>query len=294
MSRPVSEFSPDSIQFQANPAPLSEVQASAWYQQLDNWRKHSKDPGWKQWLTRQQKEELLHFCQSLMQAPNHLEALQDNLRQLRMQMTAMNPSEGLLKLITNWQKQAESLALGNLSAYQKSKQERDELRPQLAEEHWTLDFLWHSEQLEAYLAREAQQRFPAQPSLTTPVCPQLPSEGVALTQRGDKNYLPPDDLPLSIYQRSAKTWLKRAMRYLQLAKQDEFKRPELLKKCFKSLYACLELSPDQPHALLLLGWLHACCQNPTGALRCLERIRQSSPPEEAIFLIRFLQNRPLL
>lgn len=288
----MSEFSPDTIQFQKAASTPSPVLNNARLSQLEQWLAQSSSETHKNWLEQHIHLEKLNSYRSFL-TPTSLPELQDKLRTLREHISPQD--EPLSALIHYWLKQAEALSLRNVSAYEKVLAERPVVQNQLSAGGYVFSFIAQAQAIDDFLTRLAQEFFPRHVSTSTPLdvprhaYPQNSTEIPLL-----ENPRLPNGLPLSIYQRSSKSWLRRAMRYLQLAQQSQFKQTHLLQKCVKSLYACLTLDPHNTQAILLLGWLEACAGYPAQAMKYLEQLRQEPHEPEMIFLIRFLQNRPLL
>lgn len=288
----MSEFSPDTIQFQKATSLPSPVLNNSRLSQLEQWLAQLPSEAHKKSLEQHiYLEKLDSYCSFL--TPTSLPELQDKLRALREHLSSQD--ESLLALVHYWLKQSEALSLRNVSAYEKVLAERPALQSQLSARGYTFSFIVQAQKVDDFLARLAQQFFPRHVSPSTPLDiarPSYPTHSIAIPLSNAPRL--PNGLPLSIYRRSAKSWLRRAMRYLQLAQQSQFKQNHFLHKCVKSLYACLTLDPRNTQAVLLLGWLEACAGYPTEAMKYLEQLRRGPHEPEMIFLIRFLQNRPLL
>lgn len=292
----MSEFSPDTIQFKASPPP-SNFQSSPQstpYQELSHWLSNTQHPVWQQWLKAQMQEEALTALSAPFSLPLHLNTLQDQLRILHSQMTSTLAQTDILRqLLYNWQKQTEALTLGNKAAYAKAYEERQGLSQELAETEWPSSFLSHCHQIEHFLVQEAHTGFKFEAPLLGNEEFKPPKRSMRLKAQRSGFSLP-SGLQTSIFQRTPSTWLRRSTRYLQMAWKEGFNDKKTLRKLLKSLYAALEQEPDYSPALLLLGWIFACMDESAAAMACLERLRQQKSHPEIIFLIKFLQNRPLI
>lgn len=289
----MSEFSPDAIQFKKTTAtPESPAPQNPRLQQLEAWLQTAPEGLHQRWITQRIQQEKHKDYAAQLHPLSSLSQLQEQLRTLRLQVPAQE--EPLLALINHWLKQTEALHLKNISAYEKTLSERPLLQQALTAFELSPCFITRAQQVDAFLATRAARQFPRQVSPPSPLPQQnlAPPEGSILLKPDHPELS--NGLPLRIYQRSAKAWLRRAMRYFQLAQRADFSQPDPINKCVKSLFACLTLEPKNRKALLLLGWLEACANQPQQAFAYLERLRQGEHEPEMIFLIRFLQNRPLL
>lgn len=297
------EFSPDTIQFEASadaPTVPQEIRVlqSVLYEALNDWLSRAQDPIWQQWLHLQIQEEALRCFLRTVQLPLDLRTLPEQLRALHAQITpVISHADTLRQLLHHWQKQTEALTLKNKAAYEKTGTERQSLNSQLADTAWPAAFLQQCDKIETFLAQQAEARFallgstPASPPSSSPLAP--PRESTPLKQT-PSGFILPSKLNASIFQRSSRAWVRRAARYLHIAGQDNFSNKKVLKKLLKSLYAALEQEPNNAPALLLLGWIFGCMGNGVAAMACLDRLHQHESHPEMIFLIRFLQNRPVL
>ncbi len=292
------EFSPDTIQFEASaeaPTDPQEIRVlqSALYKELNEWLSQAQDPIWQQWLHLQIQEEALHCFLRAVQFPLDLRTLPEQLRALHTQITpVIAHADTLRQLLHHWQKQTEALTLKNKAAYEKTGTERQSLNSQLADTAWPAAFLQQCHEIETFLAQQGEVRFGLLGS-TQPSPLSTPRESKPLKQT-PSGFVLPSQLRASIFQRSSRAWVRRAARYLQIAKQDNFSNKKVLQKLLKSLYAALEQEPNNAPALLLLGWVFGGMGNGVAAMACLDRLHQHESHPEMIFLIRFLQNRPVL
>lgn len=284
----MSEFSPDTIQFEAS------TPQSLLYQEFSFWLGKTQHPVWKHWIQTQREEEALSSFSKDLQLPLHLSTLQNQIRILNSQITESIPQANTLRqLLHNWQKQTEALILANKAAYDKSYEERENLSQHLAETEWPASFLNYCHQIEIFLEEQVETHFQNTSNTHNHLPRKAPKASIRLKE-SRSGFILPSELQANIFQRSPKAWLRRAARYLQIAWKEDFSDKKTLKKLLKSLYAALEQEPDSGAALLLLGWIFACMGQSTSAMVCLERLRTQESPSEMIFLIRFLQNRPVL
>jgi tetratricopeptide (TPR) repeat protein len=297
----MSEFSPDTIQFEAaieteSVPNASQESQSPLYRELCHWLSQTQNPIWQQWLNEQAKVEKLSCFLSTLPPPLHLSTMPHQLRALHAQVTPATPhADTLRQLLHHWQKQTEALNLNNRAAYEKTREERQHLNTSLAETEWPATFLEHCYTVETFLTEQADTRFGWVSDLDSPPHETLPTpHGSTRLKETDSGFVLPSQLKVTIFQRSSRAWVRRAARYLQMAYQDNFSDKQVLKKLLKSLYAALEQEPSNAPALLLLGWIFACLGREASAMACLERLHQHENHPEMIFLIRFLQNRPVL
>lgn len=294
----MSEFSPDTIQFgaaaEASPEDSCNTPQSALYRALTHWIEQNPSPIWKQWLEQQIQQEALRNFFDDLQLPLSLDNLSHQLRALHDQISVAIPHADVLRqLLYNWQKQSEALSLNNPSAYEKTSEERQFLKTRLAETEWPASFMKQCHHIEQFLAQQAEARLKLIAPAQALLAPSPPEVSIPL-MRTDSDFLLPSHLKTKIFQRSPQAWLRRAARYLQIAWQSNFSDKSTLKSLLKSLYAALEQDPQNTSALLLLGWMFAGMGNTHAAMACLERLREHESHPEMIFLIRFLQNRPVL
>lgn len=288
----MSEFSPDTIQFQKTRATATHTFSNPRLLQLEQWLASSPHEAHTKWLEQQIQLERYTLYSTFLQTAS-LSELQQQLRILREHLAAHE--DPILPLVHYWLKQSEALELQNVSAYEKVLAERPDLQQHLSTGRYPFGLIAQAQRVDAFFMEMAQQLFPKHfPIQIEPesTASRHPSNSTPLLLTAPTQL--PNGLPLSIYRRSATSWLRRAMRHFQRAQHHQFREAHLLQKCIKSLYACLTLDPHNTKAFLFLGWLEACAGHPEEAMKYLEHLRQGPHESEVIFLIRFLQHRPLL
>ncbi len=290
-------FSPDTVQFQKEVSPQQAkaepfFDAGPVYAQLQEQLTESLSPLQREQLETRSEQALLNQLATCFFLENkNLEAFQVHLRTLSQYLApplSVVFCEALAPWIACWQKRADALALKNEQAYLLACAEKSE---RTALPVWSPAFFKAFLGIEQYLLEQQKQCF-SKAAMAKSESPAEPEEQLVRLSSTQGRYLLPNDVPLTVYQRSPDQWLRRAFRGLQLALKHNHDS-HYLEHMVRALYAILAHNPQDERAILMLGWVHACSENREGALACLESLHLLNTPPATLSLIRFLQD-PLL